>query len=90
MDIDTALIKARIEAEQIAAEHLDYIKSGGNEKSSAVLRIALLELKKEAEANSHSLLATEYIILKALTRAMEDEIKRMAKKEERQNGALQN
>lgn len=84
MDIDTALIAARIAAEQIAAEHLDYIKSGGSEKSSAILRIALLELKKEAEADSHSLLATEYIILKALTRAMGDEIKRRAKKEEKE------
>ena len=82
MDVDTALIGARIEAEQIAAEHLDYIKSGGAEKSSAMLRMALLELKKEAEADSHSLLATEYITLKALTRAVEDEIKRRAKKVE--------
>lgn len=43
---------------------------------------ALLNTRIEAEADRCSLLATEYVILKALTQAMEDEIKRRANKEE--------
>lgn len=89
MNIDTALINTRIEAEQIAAEHLDYIKSGGEESCSAMLRMAMFEMTKEGEADRSPLLATEYVILKALTQAMEDEIKRRVNKEEQQNGTLQ-
>jgi len=82
MNIDTALIGTCIEAEQIAAEHLDYIKSGGEGGCSAMLRMAMFEMTKEGEADRSPLLATEYTILKALTQAMGDEIKRRANKEE--------
>lgn len=50
MNIDTALIGTCIEAEQIAAEHLDYIKSGGEGGCSAMLRMAMFEMTKEGEA----------------------------------------
>lgn len=82
MNINTALIGTSIEAEQIAAEHLDYIKSGGKEGCSAMLRTAMYEMTKEGEADRRPMLVAEYIVLKALTRAMGDEIKRRANKEE--------
>lgn len=82
MNINTALIGTSIEAEQIAAEHLDYIESGGKESCSAMLRMAMYEMTKEGEADRRPMLVAEYIVLKALTRAMGDEIKRRANKEE--------
>lgn len=83
MNIDTALIGTSIEAEQIAAEHLDYIKSGGKEGCSAMLRTAMYEMTKEGEADRRPMLVAEYIVLKALTQAMQEELRRM--EEEKKN-----
>ena len=83
MNINTALIGTSIEAEQIAAEHLDYIKSGGKEGCSAMLRTAMYEMTKEGEADRRPMLVAEYIVLKALTQAMQEELRRM--KEEKKN-----
>lgn len=74
------MITAHIEAENIAAKHLDYIKSNGERGSSAMAHLAVFEELESIETNRYLILRTEFFILRTLTQAMREELKRMENK----------
>lgn len=80
MNADAELIIAHIEAENIAAKHLDFIKTAGERGCSATADLALFEDSEKAEPNKYLTLKTEYFILRRLVQAMREELKRMEEK----------
>lgn len=80
MNTGAELITAHIEAENIAAKHLDFIKTNGERGSSAMAGLAVFEELESTETNRYLTLRTEYFILRTLTKAMRDELKRMEEK----------
>lgn len=80
MNTGAELITAHIEAENIAAKHLDYIKSNGERGSSAMAHLAVFEELESIETNRYLILRTEFFILRTLTQAMREELKRMENK----------
>ena len=79
MDMDALLLNMR--ADNLAREHLEFIKSYGREGISAIADMADFEVSVKAEYNCYSLLKTEYFILRTLTQAMQEELRRMEEKE---------
>lgn len=77
MNADAELIIAHIEAENIAAKHLDFIKTAGERGCSAMADMAKFEEQEKAEPNKYLILKTEYFILSTLVRAMQKELRRM-------------
>lgn len=67
----------RIEAENIAAKHLDFIKTNGEKGRSAMADVAYSEEVELPCSNPHSVLKAEYFILSTLTRAMQKELIKM-------------
>ena len=66
-------------ADQVAADHLEFILSSGEKGESATARLAAFERSADAVQNKLEALQTELIVLGALTQAIYDEIKRMEK-----------
>lgn len=81
MNTGAELITAHIEAENIAAKHLDFIKTNGEKGRSAMADLSVFEDAEKAEPNKYLTLRTEYFILLTLTRAMREELKRMEEEE---------
>ena len=80
--MDMGLMLAHMKAEQIAARHLDFIKTNGESGRSAIADLAVFEDLEKSETDRYSTLRTEYFILLTLTRAMQKELRRMEKEEE--------
>lgn len=81
MNTGAELITAHIEAENIAAKHLDFIKSRGERGRSAMADLSVFEELESTETNRYLTLRTEYFILRRLVQAMREELKRMEEKE---------
>ena len=79
--MDMELMLAQMKAEQMAERHLDFIKTNGERGRSAVEDMADFEVSAKAESNRYSLLKTEYFILRTLTQAMQEELRRVEEKE---------
>ena len=77
MNADAELIIAHIEAEKIAAKHLNFIKTAGERGRSAIADMVEFEEQEKAEPNKYLILKTEYFILSTLVRAMQEELRRM-------------
>lgn len=80
MNTGAELITAHIEAENIAAKHLDFIKTNGEKGRSAMADLSVFEELESTETNRYLTLRTEYFILRRLVQAMRDELKRMEEK----------
>ena len=77
MNTGAELITAHIEAENIAAKHLDFIKTNGERGRSAMADLSVFEELESTETNRYLTLRTEYFIMRRLAQAMRDELKRM-------------
>ena len=80
MNTGAELITAHIEAENIAAKHLDFIKTNGERGRSAMADLSVFEELESTETNRYLTLRTEYFILRKLTQAMREELRRMEEK----------
>ena len=78
--MDMELMLAHIKAGQIAARHLDFIKTNGERGRSAIADLAAFEVLEKPETNRYATLKTEYFILRTLTQAMQEELRRMEEK----------
>lgn len=78
MDREALLLNMR--ADNIARQHLEFIKSYGREGRSAMEVMADFEIEVQDESNFYSLLKTEHFILKNLVSAIDGELKRMEEK----------
>ena len=67
----------RIGVKNIVANHLDFIMSGGERGRSAMADVAYSEEVELPRSNPHSILKAEYFILRTLTQAMREELRRM-------------
>ena len=79
MDKESTL--AHLIAKQKALRHLDFIKTNGERGCSAVASLAVFEDLEKSEPNRYATLKTEYFILRTLTRAMQEELRRMEEEE---------
>ena len=75
------LMLAHMKAEQIAARHLDFIKTNGERGRSAIADMSEFEELEKSETNRYSTLRTEHFILSTPVRAMQEELRRMEKEE---------
>lgn len=80
MNTGADLITAHIESENIAAKHLYFIKTNGERGRSAMADLAVFEELESIETNRYLILRTEFFILRTLTQAMREELKRMENK----------
>ena len=71
------LMLAHMAAKQKAEEHLEFIKTNGERGRSAMADMAAFEELEKSETNRYATLKTEYFILKTLTQAMQEELRRM-------------
>lgn len=78
MDREALLLYMR--ADNLVRQHLEFIKSYGRKGRSAMAEMADFEVSVKAESNCYSLLKTEYFILRTLTQAMQEELRRMEEK----------
>ena len=79
--MDVELMLAHMIAKQKAEMHLDFIKTNGEKGRSAIADMAAFEDLEKSETNRYATLKTEYFILKTLTKAMQEELRRMEEKE---------
>lgn len=77
MEEEMELIQMFVSADQIAAQHVDFIKISGEKGRSAIAALAIFEDLEKSEPNRYLALKTEYFILKTLTQAMREELIRM-------------
>ena len=80
MNTGAELITAHIEAENTAAKHLDFIKTNGERGRSAMADLSVFEELESTETNRYLTLRTEYFILRRLTQAMREELRRLEEK----------
>lgn len=78
MNREALLLNMR--ADNIARQHLEFIKSYGREGRSAMAVMADFEIGVQDESNFYSLFKTEHFILKNLLNAIDGELKRMEEK----------
>ena len=78
--MDMELVMAHTIAIQKAKMHLDFIKTNGEKGRSAIADMAAFEDLEKSEANKYLTLKTEYFILRTLTQAMQEELRRMEEK----------
>ena len=79
--MDMELMLAHMMAKQKALRHLDFIKTNGERGCSAVASLAVFEDLEKSEPNRYATLKTEYFIPRTLTRAMQEELRRMEEEE---------
>ena len=79
--MDMELMLAHMKADQIAARHLDFIKTNGERGRSAIADMSEFEELEKSETNRYSTLRTEHFILSTLVRAMQEELRRMEEEE---------
>ena len=78
--MDREALLLNMSADNIARQHLEFIKSYGREGRSAMAVMADFEIEVQDESNFYSLLKTEHFILKNLVSAIDGELKRMEEK----------
>ena len=81
MEMDLNLLLACIKAEQVAEQHVEFIKTNGERGRSAIADMAAFEDLEKSETNRYATLKTEYFILRTLTQAMQEELRRMEEEE---------
>ena len=74
------LMLAHMIAKQKAEMHLEFIKTSGEKGRSAIAALAIFEDLEKSETNRYATLKTEYFILRTLTQAMQEELRRMEEK----------
>ena len=79
--MDMELLLAHMVAKQKAEDHLNFIKTNGEKGRSAIAALAVFEDLEKSEPNRYATLKTEYFILRTLTRAMQEELRRMEEEE---------
>ena len=79
--MDTESMLAHMIAKQMAERHLDFIKTNGEKGRSAIANLATFEYLEKSETNRYATLKTEYFILRTLTQAMQEELRRMEEEE---------
>ena len=77
MELGAELIQMVVSADQNNAQHLDFIKTGGEKGNSVIAALAIYEEMEKSEPNRYLALKTEYAILLSLTQAMREELIRM-------------
>lgn len=75
--MDMELMLAHMVAKQKAEDHLNFIKTNGEKGRSAIAALAVFEDLEKSETNRYAALKTEYFILRTLTQAMQEELRRM-------------
>ena len=81
MEMELGLLLACMKAEQVAEQHVEFIKTNGERGRSAIADMAEFEELEKSETNRYSTLRTEYLVLKALTQAMQKELEKMEEKD---------
>lgn len=81
-EMELGLFLAHMKAEQMAERHLDFIKTNGERGRSAIADMAEFEELEKSETNRYLTLRAEYFVLRTLTQAMRDELKRMEEKKQ--------
>ena len=81
MEMELGLLLACMKAEQVAEQHVEFIKTNGERGRSAIADMAEFEELKKSETNRYLTLRTEYLVLKALTQAMQKELEKMEEKD---------
>lgn len=81
MKMELGLLLACMKAEQVAEQHVEFIKTNGERGRSAIADMAEFEELEKSETNRYLTLRTEYLVLKALTQAMQKELEKMEKKD---------
>lgn len=81
MEMDLNLLLACIKAEQVAEQHVEFIKTNGERGRSAIADMAEFEELEKSETNRYLTLRAEYLVLKALTQAMQKELEKMEGKD---------
>ena len=79
--MELGLLLACMKAEQVAEQHVEFIKTNGERGRSAIADMAEFEELEKSETNRYSTLRTEYLVLKALTQAMQKELEKMEEKD---------
>ena len=75
--MDKELMLAHMVAKQGAEDHLNFIKTNGEKGRNAIAALAVFEDLEKSETNRYATLKTEYFILRTLTQAMQEELRRM-------------
>ena len=81
MEMELGLLLACMKAEQVAEQHVEFIKTNGERDRSAIADMAEFEELEKSETNRYLTLRTEYLVLKALTQAMQKELEKMEEKD---------
>lgn len=81
MEMDLNLLLACIKAEQVAEQHVEFIKTNGERGRSAIADMAEFEELEKSETNRYLTLRAEYLVLKALTQVMQKELEKMEGKD---------
>ena len=81
MEMESGLLLACMKAEQVAEQHVEFIKTNGERGRSAIADMAEFEELEKSETNRYLTLRTEYLVLKALTQAMQKELEKMEEKD---------
>jgi len=81
MEMELGLLLACMKAEQVAEQHVEFIKTNGERGRSAIADMAEFEELEKSETNRYLTLRTEYLVLKALTQAMQKELEKMEEKD---------
>ena len=81
MEMELGLLLACMKAEQVAEQHVEFIKTNGERGRSAIADMAEFEELEKSETNRYLPLRTEYLVLKALTQAMQKELEKMEEKD---------
>lgn len=75
--MDADITKMVAISEQIAARHMDFIKSEGKEGYSAMKALASYEKEVIGKGDSYYLIALEFLTLRVLLEALQDEGERI-------------
>ena len=76
--MDMELMLAHMIAKQKAEMHLEFIKTNGEKGRSAIADMAAFEDLEKSETNRYA----THFILRTLTQAMQEELRRMEEEEE--------
>ena len=75
--MDAEITKMIAISEQIAAQHMDFIKSDGKKGQSAMQALASFEKKEIGKGASYYVIALEFLTLRVLLEALQDEGERI-------------
>lgn len=75
--MDAEITKMIAISEQIAAQHMEFIKSDGKKGHSAMQSLASYEKQEIGKGDSYYLIALEFLTLRVLLEALQDEGERI-------------